>query len=76
MPPIREYLCDSCGHQFDSVVFSSDPTEYRRAECRCGDEATLLPSMIGGYSGNTGTASVRPKNSTAMPSKKAFTGKE
>lgn len=73
MAPIREYLCDYCGHQFEEMIWSSDPENYRTHECRCGSKATVLPAMIGGYQGNMGGASVRPKNSTAMKSRKAFT---
>lgn len=74
MPPIREYLCSYCGHQFDEFVSSRDPGEYQSFACRCGSRADLLPAVIGGYTGNMGGASSRPKNSTAMPSKKAYTG--
>lgn len=70
--PYREYLCNYCGHQWDELVYSTDPKEYRTAECRCGSKGELLPSIIGGMQGSFGTP--RRKNSTAMGSKKAFTG--
>lgn len=72
--PLREYICNYCNHQFEEFVMSHDPDEYKTAECRCGSRAALLPAMIGGYSGSTGGSSTRPKNSTSMKSKKAFTG--
>ena len=75
MAPIREYLCDYFGHQFDAIVLTQDPDQYRHAECRCGSDAKLRPALIGGYKGDMGGSSSRPKRSTAMPSKKAFTGK-
>lgn len=71
--PIREYLCNYCGHQFEELNYSGNPEVYGRTECRCGSKAELLPSVIGGYTGSSGGASTRPKNSTAMPSKRAFT---
>ncbi len=75
MAPLREYQCQYCGHEFIELVMSQDPDEYRFFECRCGSKAKLLPAMIGGYKGDMGGSSSRPKRSTAMPSKKAFTGK-
>lgn len=71
---LREYLCSYCGHQFEEIVYSKDPEAYVTSDCRCGSKAELLPSLIGGYNGNMGGSSTRPKNSTAMPKKKAFTG--
>ncbi len=74
MAPFREYLCTYCNHQFEEIVYSQDPEEYKYALCRCGSKGELLPALIGGYHGNMGGSSSRPKNSTAMPRKKAFTG--
>lgn len=71
--PMREYLCDYCGHQYDTLVFATDPEDYEYDTCRCGSKAKILPSLIGGYTGNMGGSSSRPKNSTSMPKKKAFT---
>lgn len=73
MAPLREYLCDSCGHQFDEIVPAGH--SYKHYKCRCGEEAEVLPSMIGGYQGNMGGSSTRPKNSASMKKGKAFTGK-
>lgn len=72
--PLREYLCDYCGHQFEEFVISKEPGDYAFFECRCGSKAAVLPAMIGGYRGNTGSSSTRPRNSTSMPKKKAYTG--
>lgn len=72
--PLRDYLCTYCGHEFTELVMSKDPEDYQTYECRCGSRAQLLPAMIGGYQGNMGGSSSRPKHSTAMPSKKVFTG--
>lgn len=72
--PLRDYLCDYCGHVFEEYVKGQDPDDIGTAECRCGSKANLLPSLIGGYSGATGGASTRPKNSTAMPKGRVFTG--
>jgi putative FmdB family regulatory protein len=70
--PIREYICDYCGHQFDEIVYSKDPELYKTAECRCGSYAKLLPATIGGVNG-VSLSGARPKNSGAKPSAKAFT---
>jgi len=70
--PRYDWLCDSCGHEFeDSASF-----ETRSIDCphECGNTARRLPALIGGYTGNMGGASTRPKNSTAMPKAKVFTG--
>ncbi len=74
MAPIREYLCDYCGHQYETLVYGQDPEDYATDECRCGSKAKVLPPLIGGYQGNMGPSSVRPKNSTSMPKKDAYTG--
>jgi len=72
---IREYLCGDCGYQYEEMVQSQDPSIYRSSQCpHCEAEADLLPAIIGGYNGNMGGSSTRPKNSTSMKSKKAFTG--
>lgn len=71
---LREYLCNNCDYVFEEFVTTSNPEEYRVAPCRCGATAKVLPALIGGYTGNMGGASVRPKNSTAMPKAKVFTG--
>lgn len=72
--PLREYLCNNCEHQYEEFITSQDPEVYRTNTCRCGKQAKLLPAMIGGYSGNMGPSSTRPKNSTSMKTGKAFTG--
>lgn len=72
--PLRDYQCSYCGHEFEEVVRSRDPDEYRYAECRCGSKAEVLPALIGGYTGAMGGASTRPKNSTSMQRAKVFTG--
>lgn len=72
--PLREYLCRYCHHQFEEIVYYKDYDDYCTYVCRCGSKADMLPAMIGGYVGNLGSSSTRPKNSTSMKSKKAFTG--
>lgn len=74
--PLRDYLCHYCGHEFTELVYDTEPEEYAVVECRCGSKAKVLPALIGGYSGNMGPSSTRPKNSTAMPKKKVFTGNQ
>jgi len=73
--PLREYLCGSCGHQFESFKSGSNPEDYQTDPCpHCETPADLLPALIGGYQGNMGSGSTRPKNSMSMPSRKAYTG--
>lgn len=73
--PFREYLCDSCGHQFEELVKSTNPEDYKFFECpHCGEDALVLPALIGGYQGNMGGGSTRRKYSSAMPKGKVFTG--
>jgi len=74
MAPLRDYLCDNCHHEFEEMVSSGDPESYQTTECRCGAKARVLPSLIGGYQGNMGGASTRPKNSSSMKKAKVFTG--
>lgn len=70
---LREYLCSYCGHQYDAIITSQDPDEYRTDKCpHCDSWAQLLPSIIGGVQGSFGTP--RRANSTSMKSAKAFTG--
>lgn len=71
--PIREYLCGSCGHIFEEVSFSKDKSEYRYAQCRCGETAENVPSAFGGVNG-VKLSDARPKNSTSYKSTKPFTG--
>jgi len=71
--PLRDYQCLYCGHEFEEIVRSQDPDDYKYAECRCGSKAEVLPALIGGYSGAMGGASTRPKNSTSMARGKVFT---
>jgi DNA-directed RNA polymerase subunit RPC12/RpoP len=72
--PLRDYLCDYCGYEFTELMYSTDPEDYATTECRCGSKAKVLPSLIGGYHGNMGSSSTRPKNSTSMKRAKVFTG--
>jgi putative FmdB family regulatory protein len=69
---LYDFLCDQCGHQFEQTA----SFEERTVECphECGFSATRLPPLIGGYTGNMGGASTRPKNSTAMKKATVFTG--
>lgn len=70
MAPIREYLCKSCGHQFDEMVRSQNPEDYRRHECRCGESADMLFSSISNVQG-VSLSGARPKNRAAG---KTYTG--
>lgn len=70
--PLYDFLCGSCGHIFTELV----PSDVTKFDCphECGQTAERLPPLIGGYQGNTGSASTRPKNSGAMKRATVFTG--
>ncbi|GAC1483905.1 MAG: hypothetical protein NVS2B14_21810 [Chamaesiphon sp.] len=67
-----DFMCGSCGHQFEDKA----DFETRKVECpHCQTiTAERLPVLIGGYQGNLGGSSTRPKNSAAMKKAKVFTG--
>jgi putative FmdB family regulatory protein len=66
--PLYEYLCDSCGHQFEEFLNSRD--KYR--ECpHCESSAEVLPALHGGYRiKGDNSASVRPKQAGSFKKSK------
>lgn len=40
--PIFEYCCQTCGHQFEQLVFSSDTTPMVCPKCHAGDVCKLM----------------------------------
>lgn len=75
--PIYEFQCSACGHLFDEIR-TYDPDE-KIISCPhgCGMTAEKMPSLIGGYQGNTGPGSTRPKKAGSMRSKKLnFSGQK
>lgn len=73
MSPLFDFMCDGkdgCGYVFEQSV-SHDQTT---AECRCSRRANRLPALIGGYIGNLGTSSTRPKKTASNTGTKVFTG--
>jgi putative FmdB family regulatory protein len=58
--PIFEYRCNTCGHQFEQLVFASDTTMPTCPECTAGDVQKLIsagairpngiPTGSGGFS--------------------------
>jgi putative FmdB family regulatory protein len=72
--PIRDYLCDECHHQFEEIVHSRDPDEYKYARCpHCEAVALVLPARIGAVAG-TKLSDASPKNRGCYPKTKVFTG--
>lgn len=67
-----DFLCNQCSHVFEETVGS----ETRLIDCPHCETRTAerLPVLIGGYQGNMGGASTRPKNSTSMKRATVFTG--
>lgn len=57
--PLFEYLCDSCGHQFEELLKSRRST-YPCPHCEASAE--ILPSGHGGYAiKGDNSASEKPK---------------
>lgn len=60
--PIYTYLCNSCGHEYDELIRSSDPEETQFNRCRCGFKAEKLPSIPSTPRGSFGTTPRRGKD--------------
>ncbi len=72
MSPLYDWLCGSCGHEFtEKTDYETKRTDCPHCETKTADR---LPALIGGYTGNMGGSSTRPKNSTSMGKAKVFTG--
>lgn len=69
--PRYDFLCNSCGHEFEEMA----DVETRRVQCphECGKTADRLPVLCS-YSGNLGSASTRPKKTPMNTGTKVFTG--
>jgi len=62
--PIYSYKCVDCDLDFDEILPSSGS---QQADCpKCSKPADKIPSTIGGYHGNMGSGSTRPRNAGAM----------
>jgi putative FmdB family regulatory protein len=62
MPPIYEYLCGSCGHQFEDFV-SVGEYSLKMGCPHCQHQADKLPSAHGGYKiKGDNSSSQRPKS--------------
>ena len=55
MAPLREYICDYCGHLWEALVYGTSPEDYATAECRCGSQGKVLPSVNAQPRGSFGT---------------------
>jgi putative FmdB family regulatory protein len=59
--PLREYLCRECGHIWEELV--RNPSDEPNECCQCeSKKIETLPSAHGGYSGNFGGGSTKPRN--------------
>jgi hypothetical protein len=65
-PPIQEFICTDCGHVFEQYGPYTPPEE--KVMCVHCDTYTAekLPSCIGGYHGNMGSGSTRPRGAGSM----------
>lgn len=58
--PIREVQCGACGHEWEEIVASGERPE-KCPHCE-SDKVVVLVSAFGGYQGNMGGGSTRPRN--------------
>lgn len=56
--PLYDFLCLDCGHLFEELT--SWDSINRCSNCQ-SDHLDRLPPRIGGYQGDMGSASTRPK---------------
>ena len=68
--PIREFLCLECGHINETLVRHPEDTPTECNHCE-SSKIELLPALIGGYNGDTGGGSTKPRGSGAFKAKKA-----
>lgn len=68
MAPLYDWQCNGCGHEFEQREESSIKT----VNCPHCDTNTAqrLPSLFGGYQGNFGGSSTRPKQSGSFRGKR------
>lgn len=66
--PIREFQCRECGHIFEEIV-QCEEGQIPCPHCESNKTDKLI-SAFGGYIGNLGSASTRPKNAGSFRSKK------
>ncbi len=59
MAPIRDFLCMSCGHQWEDIVHADEGT-FECPQCT-SNKVDKLITAHGGYQGNCG-ASTRPRS--------------
>lgn len=63
MSPIRDYICNDCGFEFESLQMSFNEG-YKNVCPHCEtDKVSVLPSVTGGYkfANGSGGASITPK---------------
>jgi hypothetical protein len=69
MAPIREFLCIDCGHINETLVRHPEDMPHGCDHCE-STKIELLPALIGGYNGDTGSGSTKPRNSGAFKTRK------
>lgn len=58
--PIRDFICEECGHQFEEIVGFYD--DVKCPHCESGGNPKALPSAPGSYRiKGDNSASTRPK---------------
>lgn len=67
MPPLREFICLGCGHQFEDII-KYDDHDIQCPHCESKRLEKLFP-LIGGYSMISGPSSTRPKAAGSKPRK-------
>ena len=65
MPPIRDFQCGSCGHEYEGLQLSGYEVSTETCPHCESDKVVVLPSRPGGYkfANGSGGASVTPRAS-------------
>lgn len=65
--PLRDLECLDCKHGWEELVMSGERPTCPKCD---GFNVQILLALIGGYQGDMGGASTRPKQSTSFRAKK------
>lgn len=65
---LREFICRDCGHLYEEILRTGDPEIIPCPQCESTKTERLI-SAHGGYQGNMGGASTRPRQAGAFKNK-------
>lgn len=66
MAPIRDFLCMSCGHEWEDIVRIDSAVPCPHCESH---KVEKLPALVGGYQMSSGGGSTRPRHAGSFKSK-------